>query len=84
MEVTVDAAKDESDIHKHGVSLRRTKDFDFGSAFYDVDDSQNCGEIRYNAIGWLGTLLHTLTFTQDKEAIRAMSLRKATRKEQLT
>ena len=42
------------------------------------------GEVRYNAIGWLDALLHTLTFTQDGEAIHAISLRKATRQEQKT
>jgi hypothetical protein len=49
-----------------------------------VDDSQDYGEVRYNAIGWLDALLHPLTFTQDGEAIHAISLRKATRQEQKT
>ena len=84
MKVTFDSAKNKINIKKHGISLQRTEDFDFVTAFYDVDDSQDYGEVRYNAIGWLDTLLHTLTFTQDGEAIHAISLRKATRQEQKT
>jgi len=67
MEVTFDAAKNESNIKKHGISLQRAEDFDFESAFYDVDDSQDYGEVRYNAIGWLDALLHTFTFTPDEQ-----------------
>ena len=33
------------------------------SALVDVDDSQDYGEDRYNAIGWLDANLHYLTFT---------------------
>ena len=84
MEVTFDSAKNKINIKKHGISLQRTEDFDFVTAFYDVDESQDYGEVRYNASGWLDALLHTLTFTQDGEAIHAISLRKATRQEQKT
>jgi uncharacterized DUF497 family protein len=84
MEVTFDPAKNEGNIKKHGISLQRTEDFDFTTAFYDVDDSQDYGEVRYNAIGWLDALLHALTFTQHSQAIRAISLRRASRQEQIT
>lgn len=82
MDLVFDPAKNESNLKKHRVSLQRTEDFDFGTAFFDVDDSQGYGELRYNAIGWLDTRLHTLTFTQHGETIRAISLRKATSQEQ--
>ena len=39
MEVTFDPAKNKINIKKHGISLQRTEDFDFVTAFYDVDDS---------------------------------------------
>ena len=79
-----DVAKNEVNRSKHGISLQRAKDFDFDAAFYDVDNSQDYGEVRYNAIGWLDALLYAVTFTQEGGAIRAISLRKATRKEQMT
>lgn len=52
------------------------------TALFDIDDSQDYGEVSYNALGWIGPGLYALTFRQDKDAIRAISLRKATREEQ--
>ena len=85
MEVTFDPAKGESNIRKHGISLQRAEDFDFDNALLDIDDSQDYCEVRYNAIGWLNARLYALTFTPHSEnAIRAISLRQATRQEQTT
>ncbi len=84
MPVIFDHSKSESNLKKHGISLQRAEDFDFSTAFYDVDDSQDYGEVRYNAIGWLEAALHALTFTQEGDAIRAISLRRATRQEHKT
>ena len=81
MEVVFDPAKDAANVLKHGISLRRAEDFDVDTALYAVDDSQDYGEVRWIAIGWVGANLHSFTFTQDGERIRAISLRKATREE---
>jgi uncharacterized DUF497 family protein len=87
MEVTFDPAKDKRNIKKHGISLRRAEDFDFGSALYNVADSQDYGEVRHIAIGWLDSMLYTLTFVEDEEEdedFHAVSLRRATRQERET
>ena len=81
MAVVFDPHKDQSNLRKHGISLQRAEDFDFASAFYDVDDSQDYGEVRYNAIGWIAATLYTLSFTQQDSTTRPISLRKATRHE---
>jgi uncharacterized DUF497 family protein len=52
------------------------------SALIDVDDSQDYGEVRYNAIGWLDAKLHYLTFTFTSGVCRAIGLRRATKPEQ--
>jgi hypothetical protein len=83
MEVTFDPAKDAENIRKHGISLARAEDFDFDTAYYVDDDSQDYGEIRVIAISWLDALLYTLIF-RDEDApntIRAISLRKANAQE---
>jgi hypothetical protein len=83
MEITFDPLKDAENIRKHGISLARAEDFDFGTAYYDEDDSQAYGEVRVIAISWLDSLLYTLVFS-DKDfpnAIRAISLRKSIREE---
>lgn len=82
MGVVFDPAKNRSNAKKHGVSLQRARDFDFNTALFDVGDSQDDGEVRYGAIGWLHALLYTLTFTRTGEEIRAISLRKASTQEQ--
>jgi uncharacterized DUF497 family protein len=82
MEVTFDPAKDTINRSKHGISLARAEDFDFDTPLYIVDDSQNYGEIRIIAIGFLGAKLHVLVFSpRGEDAIRAIMLRKADKRE---
>ncbi len=83
MEVTFDPAKSKINLSKHGISLERAADFNLSTSFFYVDDSQDYGEVRYKAIGWIDAMLHTLIFTHEGGAIRAISLRKATRQEQI-
>ncbi len=81
-----DPDKDAINIRKHGISLQRAKDLDASTATFEVDDSQDYGEVRWNAFGWIDALLYSLTFTIEEEGehevIRAISLRKATGQEQ--
>jgi uncharacterized DUF497 family protein len=66
-------------MRDHGISLRRAEDFDFGAARYDIDDREDYGEVRWNAIRFLDARLYSLTFTEVRDGvIRAISLRKAT------
>jgi hypothetical protein len=82
MEVSYNARKNAENIRKHGISLQRAEDFDIAAALFDLDDSQDYGEVRHIAIGWIGLVLHTLVFTIRHETVHAISLRKATREEQ--
>ena len=82
MDVEFDPTKDAENIRKHGISLRHAEDFDFDAANFDIDDSQDYGEVRWNAVGFLDARLWSLTFTEVEEGvIRAISLRKATTEE---
>lgn len=81
MEVIYTAAKDRQNLQKHGISLKQAEEFDVDTALFAVDDSQDYGETRYNAIGWIDARLYALTFRQDEERIRVISLRKATKEE---
>jgi uncharacterized DUF497 family protein len=80
--MTFDLKKDAINRKQHGISLGRAKDFDLDAALYEVDDSQDYGEVRYLAIGFLDAWLYSLTFTLDGEDARAISLRKATKNEE--
>jgi uncharacterized DUF497 family protein len=76
--VEFDPTKDRTNIRDHGISLRRAEDFDFDAARYDLDDREDYGEVRWNAIGFLDARLYSLTFTEIREGVvRAISLRKA-------
>ncbi len=82
MEITFDLTKDAINVRKHGMSLGRAKDFDLDAAAYKIDDSQDYGEVRYRALGFLDARLHSLMFTQDGDTLRAISLRKADKDEE--
>ena len=77
MEVTYRPSKDARNRRLHGISLARARDFDFDSAKFAVDDSQDYGEERWIALGFLDATLHVLVFTELPDAIHAISLRKA-------
>ena len=80
MEVTFDPAKDVENILNHKVSLQRAQEFDMTAAAIEVDD-QDYGEVRYNALGFIDANLYSLTFTMQGHLVRAISLRKATKRE---
>lgn len=76
-----DPAKDAINIAKHGVSLARASEMDLGTALIRIDDRRDYGELRYNAYGYVDGDLHALTFTLRGEDVRAISLRRARKKE---
>jgi uncharacterized DUF497 family protein len=79
--VTFDPAKDAENRRNHGISLQRAEDFDVDTAFFELEDSQDYGEERWMAIGWLDAKLHTLIFKFEPAVLRAISLRKSTKEE---
>jgi uncharacterized DUF497 family protein len=82
MEVTYSASKNAENIRKHGISLARAKDFDMGpSANIYYDDSQDYGEPRYHAVGWLDAKMYSFIFTFTDGVYRAISLRDASPQE---
>ncbi len=82
MLISFSPRKDAINRRKHGISLRRAEDFDLITALIFPEDSQDYGELRYQAIGFLDAKLHVLTFTEVDDSIRAISLRKAEKSEE--
>ena len=74
--------KDAKNIRDHGISLRRSEDFDMSVADFQIDDREDYGEVRYRAVSFLDGQLYSLTFTLRGEVVRAISLRKASKQEQ--
>ena len=77
MNLTFDPAKDAANIVKHGVALARALELDVQIQFFDG----RFEEPRYRAFGLLDGEIYCLAFTVRGEAIRAISLRRAHRKE---
>lgn len=81
MEIEFDSAKDEANTAKHGVSLAAAAEFEMATARVSADDRANYGEDRFIAVGQLGGRLHVLIFTIRDGKVRAISLRKANKRE---
>ena len=79
MPIEFDPAKDEVNIAKHGISLSRAADFEI-LAFIE-DDRLEYGETRYRAWGRIDGLFYCLAFTRRGKKVRAISLRRAHKKE---
>jgi uncharacterized DUF497 family protein len=81
MAIVFDPAKSQRNLRERGLSFERAKDFDFATALLEVDDREDYGEVRINALGFLDGELHSLTFTERDGDTRVISFRKAGRSE---
>jgi uncharacterized DUF497 family protein len=79
--VVFDPDKDHANRQKHGLSLARAEEMDFETAVIVIDDRFAYGEARYQALGLIAGRLHMLVYTRRDGDRRAISLRKANRKE---
>jgi uncharacterized DUF497 family protein len=80
---TYDATKDRRNVRKHGISLQRVAEFDFNSAVFFPDVSQDYGEPRELALGFLAGTLYMLVFIQHTDLhVHVISLRRATAQEE--
>lgn len=80
--VVFDPAKDAANVGKHGLSLSRAADMVMDEALIEADERFAYREARWIAYGELDGRLHVLAFTIRDGAVRAISLRKANRREQ--
>lgn len=79
LDVEFDPAKDEINIRKHGVSLRRAADLVIEA--FILDTRVDYGEERFRAYGTIDGLDYCLGCTIRGERVRAISLRRAHAKE---
>ena len=81
MKIEFDLGKDFINREKHGLSLADAERMDFDAALYAQDNRYDYGEVRAQALGLIDGRLHMLVFTVRRDALRAISLRKANPKE---
>ena len=83
MRTEFDLEKDEINQAKHGISLAQASEFDWESALERVNDRFEYGEVRFVAIGLIGSRVYVMVFTEgsEEEALRIISLRPAEKRE---
>jgi uncharacterized DUF497 family protein len=79
--IAFDPEKNAINIAKHGISLARAEDMNMETAVIVTDDRFDYGEVRYLAFGDIDGSSHCLVFTLRRNEVRAISLRRANRKE---
>ncbi|MFM0276854.1 BrnT family toxin [Paraburkholderia sediminicola] len=83
MPIEFDPVKDQINQGKHGVSLAMAEAFEMDVALVWRDDRFDYSEERFTALGPIGDRIYSLSFTMRGETLRAISLRKANRREVL-
>ncbi len=82
MQIDYDPVKNTRNVEKHGISFDSVVDFRFDTAIKQADARKDYGELRVNALGYLGNRLHMLTFVEVEGGVRVISFRKANPREQ--
>ena len=82
MKIEFDPAKSKANIAKHGVDMALVTEVEFDTAIEWTDNRMDYGETRWQALGFLDGRLHSLVYTERRKTIRAISLRRASRKEE--
>ena len=80
-----DDVKRRRNFAEHGIDFAAVHGFAWEFAVRWIDDREDYGELREQAIGFIGAVLYVLVFTEREDQAGALiwviSLRKATRKE---
>jgi len=80
-ELSNSGAKDRANLAKHGVSLALAAELDWEAALVWVDERFEYGESRMIALAPKKAILYYVAFVERGEVRRAISLRRANRRE---
>lgn len=81
MDITYDPSKDEANIVKHGVSLEMAAMLEWSEVMAYVDTRRDYREVREVGFGLIAERLYCVVFTQRREAMHIISMRKANKRE---
>ena len=81
MRIEPDPGKDAANRAKHGVSLALAGELDWDAALVWVDDRYDYGEWRMVALAPKTLTVYYVAFVDHGDALRIISLRRATRRE---
>ena len=69
--------KNAINLRKHGIDFKFAERFNWDFAVIRTDNREDYGEHREQAFGFIGEVLHVLTFTERGDVTWVISLRKA-------
>jgi len=81
MTITFDAAKNQVNLVKHGVSLTQAENVEWDTAVIWPDTRNEYGEPRHIALAYIGQRLFSVVFVDRADGRRIISLRKANLRE---
>lgn len=81
MDITFDPAKDDSNQRKHGVALSLAKLIDWSEVMAKPDTRRDYGEVREIGYAVIERRLYCVVFTQRRDSMHIISLRKANSRE---
>lgn len=82
MEFAWDEAKGKANLHNHGIDFVGIEQVFAGATITLVDDRFDYGEARFVTFGLLEGRVVAIAHTETDEAIRIISVRKATKNEE--
>ena len=82
MKLVWDTQKRNKNLQKHGLAFEDAYQVFMRPALEFLDDRFEYGEDRWVAIGMLGVQCVAVVYTEQGEALRVISMRKATKEEQ--
>jgi uncharacterized protein len=68
-------------IADHRIDFTAAENFDWDTAFIEIDDRDDYGELREVAWGFIGVGLHVMVFTRRGDAVRIISLRRGQKRD---
>lgn len=81
IKIEFDPVKNRKNIEERGLAFDLATKFEFDTAVIRIDTRKYYGELRFNAIGYIGKRLYFITFTLRVDTFRVISLRKANKRE---
>jgi uncharacterized DUF497 family protein len=79
--ITYDDKKDKINQDKHSVSLSEAAAIEWDTALERLDNRNEYGEDRYQALGFIGNRLYCVAYVDRQDERRIISLRKANGRE---
>lgn len=81
MKIEFDPVKNQRNIEERGLSFEQAQFLEWHTALVWRDTRTDYGEVRWNALAYLGERLHAICFKMTETNLRVISFRKANKRE---